>query len=190
VKKLLAAAAALAAPLALALPARAADPQVPSSPMQLHATSTTSTATLSWRYPRYPNGTILWYQVTSDPAPARGRLVRNIARDQRLSRFGVSPGTYYHLYVRARNATGFSKWAMAGVRALYMPRHYSSCTALNRYYPHGVGLVGARDHTSGVPVTTFTRDSATYGFNNGPRNVLSGEYDLDRDNDGIACEER
>jgi hypothetical protein len=187
VKKLLAAAAALAAPLALAVPAHAADPtpaptpapQVPSSPAQPHATSTTSVATLSWRYPKYPNGPILWYQVTSHPAPTRGRLVRNIARQQRYARFAVSPGTYYHLYVRARNATGFSKWAMAGVRALYLPRHYRNCTALHARYPHGVGLVGGRDRTSGIPVTTFTRDSATYRLNTGS----------DRDKDGIACEQ-
>ena len=44
----------------------------------------------------------------------------------------------------------------------------------------GVGLPGAADHTSGAPVTTFTRDAATYRLNTG----------RDRDKDKIACEKR
>lgn len=60
------------------------------------------------------------------------------------------------------------------------PRAYPRCTALNQVHPHGVGLPGARDRTSGTPVTTFTRDAATYRLNTG----------RDRDKDGIACEKR
>ena len=67
-------------------------------------------------------------------------------------------------------------------------RHFSSCAALNRAYPHGVGLYGAHDHTSTAPVTNFKRNDALYRANNGPRNTATGEYDLDRDNDHIACE--
>ena len=70
------------------------------------------------------------------------------------------------------------------------PRHYRSCAAMQRDFPHGVGLVGARDRTSGVRVTTFRRNNRLYRANNGPRNLTTGEYDLDRDNDGIACEKR
>jgi hypothetical protein len=50
---------------------------------------------------------------------------------------------------------------------------------LNARYPHGVGRVGARDHTSsGDPVTDFKRSNKLYVENRG----------LDRDKDGIACE--
>ena len=69
-------------------------------------------------------------------------------------------------------------------------RHFSSCTALHRVYAHGVGRVGAVDRTSGKRVTTWKRSTALYRANNGPRNRSTGEYDLDRDNDGIACEKR
>jgi Excalibur calcium-binding domain len=55
---------------------------------------------------------------------------------------------------------------------------FKNCKALNARYPHGVGRVGARDHTSGVPVTNFRRSNRLYRLNRG----------LDRDKDGIACE--
>jgi hypothetical protein len=67
-------------------------------------------------------------------------------------------------------------------------RHFKSCAALNKVYPHGVGLVGAHDHSSSTKVTNFKRSGPLYRANNGPRNVRTGEYDLDRDNDHIACE--
>jgi hypothetical protein len=53
---------------------------------------------------------------------------------------------------------------------------YPRCSALNRRYPHG--RVGAHDHTSGTPVTNFTRCNTLYRQNSS----------LDRDKDGIACE--
>jgi hypothetical protein len=55
---------------------------------------------------------------------------------------------------------------------------YPRCSALNRRYPHRVGRVGARDHTSGTPVTTFRRSNLLYRQNS----------HLDRDKDRIACE--
>jgi hypothetical protein len=56
---------------------------------------------------------------------------------------------------------------------------FRNCKALNARYPHGVGRVGAHDHTSsGNPVTNFTRNNRVYLANRG----------LDRDKDGIACE--
>jgi hypothetical protein len=68
-------------------------------------------------------------------------------------------------------------------------KHYRSCKALNKDYPHGVGRKGVRDKTSGTRVTNFTRNNKLYRYNDGvgtdPR-----EHDLDRDNDGIACEKR
>lgn len=69
-------------------------------------------------------------------------------------------------------------------------RHFPSCAAMQRVYPHGVGLRGAVDRTSGTRVTNYKRSRALYLANNGPRNQRTREYDLDRDNDRIACEKR
>lgn len=66
------------------------------------------------------------------------------------------------------------------------PKSYKNCTELNKVYPHGVGLRGARDRTTGKPVTTFRVDKTLYNLNDGGFR----QYDLDRDNDGIACEKR
>jgi hypothetical protein len=60
---------------------------------------------------------------------------------------------------------------------------YSSCAQLNARYPHGVGLVEARDQTSRVPVTTFTRSDKLYAL------TISPSKTLDPDHDGIACEQ-
>jgi hypothetical protein len=68
------------------------------------------------------------------------------------------------------------------------PRSYANCTALNKVYGHGVGRQSARDHTSGSPVTTFTVSNTIYAYNDGKPPRHAGEHDLDRDNDGIACE--
>jgi hypothetical protein len=57
---------------------------------------------------------------------------------------------------------------------------YKNCKALNARYPHGVGRFGARDHTSGTPVTNFRRSNRLYRQNKA----------RDRDKDGIACEKR
>ncbi|MEZ5382485.1 MAG: excalibur calcium-binding domain-containing protein [Microthrixaceae bacterium] len=57
---------------------------------------------------------------------------------------------------------------------------YKNCTELNKTYPHGVGLPGAVDKTSGTPVTSFRRDANLYQLN----------ARLDRDKDKIACEKR
>jgi len=57
---------------------------------------------------------------------------------------------------------------------------YKNCTALNKAYPHGVGRKGARDKTSGTPVTNFKASNSLYAANSGS----------DRDRDGIACEKR
>ncbi|MFT4010450.1 MAG: excalibur calcium-binding domain-containing protein [Nocardioidaceae bacterium] len=68
----------------------------------------------------------------------------------------------------------------AGVAEAKPAKTYKNCTALNKAYPHGVGLPGAHDHTSGKPVTTFKRSKALYNANS----------KSDRDKDGIACEKR
>jgi hypothetical protein len=59
---------------------------------------------------------------------------------------------------------------------------YKNCTQFNKRYPHGVGKVGARDHTSGTPVTNFKRSNKLYAV------AMSHNRGLDRDRDGIACE--
>lgn len=57
---------------------------------------------------------------------------------------------------------------------------YKNCTALHKDYKHGVGLPGAKDRTSGTPVTNFKKSKALYNANK----------KSDRDKDGIACEKR
>src|SRR4051794_31521581 len=59
---------------------------------------------------------------------------------------------------------------------------YKNCAQLNARYRHGVGKVGARDHTSGRPVTTFLRSNRLYAV------AMQNNRGLDRDHDGIACE--
>lgn len=59
-------------------------------------------------------------------------------------------------------------------------RAFANCDALHRVYPHGVGLPGARDRTSGTPVTSFKRSRPLYKANK----------KSDRDKDGVACEKR
>jgi Excalibur calcium-binding domain len=52
-----------------------------------------------------------------------------------------------------------------------------------------VGRTNARDKTkSGNPVTNFKRSNTLYAYNDGKAPRHRGEHDLDRDNDGIACE--
>ncbi len=68
-------------------------------------------------------------------------------------------------------------------------KSYTNCAALNKVYPHGVGKSGAKDKTSGTRVTNFKKSTTIYKFNDG-KSRKAGERDLDRDNDGIACEKR
>jgi excalibur calcium-binding domain-containing protein len=62
------------------------------------------------------------------------------------------------------------------------PALFKNCTNLNKKYPHGLGRLGARDHTSGTPVTNFKRSTKLY------RLAMSYNRGIDRDKDGIACE--
>jgi hypothetical protein len=59
---------------------------------------------------------------------------------------------------------------------------YANCAAMQRVYPHGVGLPGARDHVTGKtrPVTTFKVSKPIYTANTR----------LDGDKDHVACERR
>ena len=65
---------------------------------------------------------------------------------------------------------------------------YKNCKQLNKKYPHGVGKKGAKDRTSGKRVTNFTRNNRVYWLYSSSAGARI--RDLDRDNDGIACEKR
>ena len=69
---------------------------------------------------------------------------------------------------------------IAGASGVGAQGSFANCTAMHTKYRHGVGKVGAHDHTSGVPVTNFYRSNRLYYLNRR----------LDRDKDGIACEKR
>ena len=74
--------------------------------------------------------------------------------------------------------------AEAGADAtMRAPALYKNCTALNKKYAHGVGRVGARDKTTGDAVTNFKRSSKIYKL------AMSYNKGLDRDKDGVACEQ-
>ena len=64
-----------------------------------------------------------------------------------------------------------------------VPAQWKNCTVVNKKYAHGIGKAGARDHTSGTPVTTFTHNTKLY------QQAISANGGLDRDKDGIACEQ-
>ena len=63
-----------------------------------------------------------------------------------------------------------------------VPAPWKNCTQVNKRYPHGVGKAGARDKTSGAPVTTFKRSNVLYNT------AMKWNRGLDGDKDGIACE--
>ena len=60
--------------------------------------------------------------------------------------------------------------------------HHENCTKFNQKYPHGVGTKGAKDKTSGTPVTTFKKSTKLYNA------AMKANSRLDGDKDGIACE--
>ncbi len=76
----------------------------------------------------------------------------------------------------------------AAVSQSAQPKSYKKCMLLNKDYPHGVGRTNAKDKTSGKPVTNFKVSNTLYAYNDGGSPRKPGERDLDRDNDGIACE--
>ena len=64
-----------------------------------------------------------------------------------------------------------------------MPYLWKNCTHVHTKYRHGVGKLRAHDHTSGTPVTNFYRSTRLYNI------AMSYNRGLDRDKDGIACEQ-
>jgi hypothetical protein len=67
---------------------------------------------------------------------------------------------------------------LAGPAEAATAKTFRNCDAMHRVYPHGVGKLGAKDKTSGTPVTTFKRSTPLYNANT----------KSDRDKDRIACE--
>ena len=64
------------------------------------------------------------------------------------------------------------------------PRHnrlFDNCTNFNNKYPHGVGRRHATDQ--GGDVTNFKRSTKIY------KRAMRHNRDLDRDRDGIECEQ-
>ena len=79
-------------------------------------------------------------------------------------------------------------WGTAAPAAA--PRSYKNCAAMNKVDAHGVGrAASATDKTaSGPAVTNFRVSRTVYAYNDGKSPRHTHERDLDRDNDGIACE--
>jgi hypothetical protein len=73
--------------------------------------------------------------------------------------------------------------ATANATQARIPARWKNCTAVNKRYPHGVGRNAAHDHTSGVPVTNFKHSTKLY------KTAMHYNEGLDRDRDGIACEQ-
>jgi Spy/CpxP family protein refolding chaperone len=65
------------------------------------------------------------------------------------------------------------------------PYLWKNCTHVHTKYRHGVGKLRAHDHTrSGTnPVTNFYRSTRLYNT------AVRYNSDLDRDRDGVACEQ-
>jgi hypothetical protein len=83
----------------------------------------------------------------------------------------------------AASATAASDRVTGPSAGTAVPRLYKNCTNLNKRYRHGVGKRRARDRTkSGDPVTNFLRSTLIYN------RAVRYNDDLDRDNDGVACE--
>jgi hypothetical protein len=96
----------------------------------------------------------------------------------------LRPGVVGLTVVAVATATG----GVTMPYAVDKSKSYRNCAALNKNYPHGVGRQGAKDKTaSGRPVTNFKVSNALYAYNDGKMRYPA-ERDLDRDNDGIACE--
>ena len=116
---------------------------------------------------------------------------RTAANGTYALRVPVGPGTYFFQVV-----TGTAKSRVYGLvvpAAAVVPPpvvsspttsvSYANCTALRMTYPNGIGRAGAVDRTSGTPVTTWVVNTAGYN------RAVNANDDLDRDEDGIACEQ-
>lgn len=107
-----------------------------------------------------------------------------------FSASGVKSGRHTYLvgYRGTSQVSSGTKSITVRVPAPVKLVSYPDCTALRKVHPHGVGRSGAKDKTGGTPVTTFLVNTKLYEYNDG-QNDKPGERDLDRDNDGVACEQ-
>jgi hypothetical protein len=94
--------------------------------------------------------------------------------------------------VKARLISAIAVCAAAGLfssgasgNASRIPKPWQRCAQVNRVYPHGVGRFGARDHVAAgaIPVKNFKHSNRLYST------AMRYNRGLDRDHDGIACEE-
>jgi hypothetical protein len=100
---------------------------------------------------------------------------------RRLARLAVALCVLVAAMLLAGPAGSAVDASIASTRA---PALYKNCTNFNKRYPHGVGKVGARDRTTGDdPETNFRRSNRIY------RVAMSWNKGLDRDKDGVACEQ-
>jgi hypothetical protein len=124
--------------------------------------------TLQWRRA----GTSTWHDWTSFWTGTNGTYSKTYA-------YPFS----YGVVVRARTGRYWTTTAYSSqewVARTADSTRYANCTVLHTVYAHGVGRSGAKDKTSGTPVTSFYRNTSLYNVNT----------KLDRDKDGIACEKR
>ena len=91
----------------------------------------------------------------------------------------VSIVAYQYRYVVTESGSALGTTSGTATPPVYIVT-FANCSALNYYYPHGVGKSGAVDHVRGTtkPVTTFFVSTSLYYANS----------KSDADNDGIACE--
>ena len=73
---------------------------------------------------------------------------------------------------------------LAGPASAHTTGFHDNCTNLNKKWPHGVGTMGAVDKTTGTKVKNFFHSNKAYWA------AENHNGTLDRDNDGIACEQR
>ena len=73
---------------------------------------------------------------------------------------------------------------LAGPASAHTTGHHDNCTNLNKKWPHGVGRMKAVDKTTGIKVKNFFHSNKAYWA------AENHNGTLDRDNDGIACEQR
>jgi Excalibur calcium-binding domain len=59
---------------------------------------------------------------------------------------------------------------------------WTNCTHVHTLYPHGVGKLGAHDHTRSGTNPTFKRSTRLYNIG------ISHNSRLDADHDAVACE--
>jgi hypothetical protein len=107
-------------------------------------------------------------------------LSRVTKSDGRFTVGFISVVSYPYRYVVIASSTAWGATSGSATPPVLITK-FANCTAANQYYPHGIGRVGAVDHTSGTPpVTNFYVNTNLYQANTA----------LDRDRDGIACERR